>query len=90
MALQVGGGCSHVCACAAYASETPGRWQWYDKYFAYSMAFGMQSYEEELAACKRGLFAELFRSPIHSLLEVGLGTGPNLKFYSEQKVKHTT
>ena len=50
------------------------------------MAFGMQSYEEELAACKRSLFADLFQTPISSLLEVGMGTGPNFKYYSAQQV----
>ena len=50
------------------------------------MAFGMQSYEEELAACKRSLFADLFQTPISSLLEVGIGTGPNFKYYSGHQV----
>lgn len=46
------------------------------------MAFGMQSYEEELAACKRSLFADLLQTSTSSLLEVGIGTGPNFKYYS--------
>ena len=50
------------------------------------MAFGMQDYEHQIAARKESLFAELFQSQIHNLLEVGLGTGPNLKYYVAQKV----
>ena len=50
------------------------------------MAFGMQDYEQQVAACKESLFAELFQSRIHNLLEIGLGTGPNLKYYAKQKV----
>lgn len=74
---------SNVCACNASKS---GRWRWYDRYFAYSMAVGMQDYEQEIAACKRRLFSELFQSDIQALLEVGMGTGPNLKYYGQQKV----
>ena len=50
------------------------------------MAFGMQDYEQQIAACKESLFAELFQSRIHNLLEIGLGTGPNLKYYAAQAV----
>ena len=50
------------------------------------MAFGMQDYEQQVAARKESLFAELFQSRIHNLLEIGLGTGPNLKYYAAQKV----
>ena len=50
------------------------------------MAVGMQDYEHEIAACKRRLFSELFHSDIQALLEVGMGTGPNLKYYEQQQV----
>lgn len=50
----------------------------------------MQDYEQEIAACKEGLFAELFQSDIHDLLEIGLGTGPNLKYYAAQQVRAFT
>ena len=77
--------CSNACACSA--TNKTGRWRWYDRYFAYSMAVGMQEYEQEIAACKRRLFNELFQSDIQELLEVGMGTGPNLRYYEQQKVK---
>ncbi|KAL0021140.1 hypothetical protein WJX77_003984 [Trebouxia sp. C0004] len=32
-----------------------------------------------------GLFADLFTSQLHSMLEVGMGTGPNLKYFAAQK-----
>lgn len=51
------------------------------------MAVGMQDYEQEIAACKRRLFTELFQSDIQELLEVGMGTGPNLRYYKQQQVK---
>ena len=47
----------------------------------------MQDYEHEIAACKRRLFAELFQSDIQELLEVGMGTGPNLRYYEQQQVR---
>lgn len=50
------------------------------------MAVGMQDYELEIAACKRRLFSELFQSDIQALLEVGMGTGPNMKYYGQQQV----
>lgn len=50
------------------------------------MAFGMQDYEQEIAACKRRLFMELFQSEVEDLLEVGMGTGPNLKYYKQRQV----
>ena len=51
------------------------------------MAYGMQDYEEQIAGFKTGLFADLFTSQIHSMLEVGMGTGPNLKYLAAQKVR---
>ena len=51
------------------------------------MAVGMQDYEQEIAACKRRLFTELFQSDIQELLEVGMGTGPNMRYYEQQQVK---
>ena len=84
--MQVAGTCSNACACNKNARS--GRWRWYDRYFAYNMAFGMQDYEQEIAACKRRLFMELFQHNIEDLLEVGMGTGPNLKYYKQRQVCH--
>ncbi|KAL0045773.1 hypothetical protein WJX82_004006 [Trebouxia sp. C0006] len=77
------GSCGNVCACTTRIKS--GRWHWYDRYFAYSMAYGMQDYEEQIAGFKTGLFADLFTCQIHSMLEVGMGTGPNLKYLAAQK-----
>ncbi|DBA78680.1 TPA: hypothetical protein ACH3X1_008595 [Trebouxia sp. C0004] len=77
------GSCGNVCACTT--RNKSGRWHWYDRYFAYNMAYGMQDYEEQIAGFKTGLFADLFTSQLHSMLEVGMGTGPNLKYFAAQK-----
>ena len=50
------------------------------------MACGMQHYEETMAFRKDALFAQLFAKPVKSLLEVGVGTGANTKFYVGQQV----
>ena len=50
------------------------------------MAYGMQEYEETMAFRKCALFAQLFAKPVKSLLEVGVGTGANTKFYVGQQV----
>lgn len=74
-------GCS-LCKSSSFA----GRWGWYDKYFAYTMAYGMQDYERNIAARKETLFANLFQLPVESLLEIGIGTGPNTRYYAAQQV----
>lgn len=75
------------CGCSLCKSGTSaGRWGWYDKYFAYSMAYGMQEYEHTMAVRKDALFAQLFAQPVKSLLEVGIGTGANNRYYMGQQV----
>ncbi|PSC76561.1 methyltransferase 7A [Micractinium conductrix] len=57
--------------------------------FAQAMASGMAEYEQEIAPLKRRLFAQLLgglgasEAAPAQLLEVGVGTGPNLPFYAE-------
>lgn len=52
------------------------------------MAYGMQDYERTIAARKETLFAELFSTPVENLLEIGIGTGANNRYYTGQQVKH--
>lgn len=71
--------CGSGCACGSHRS------QWYDKYFAYNMAVGMEEYEQQLHPLKQVLFPQLLATlPAAqpgssgggtSLLEVGIGTG---------------
>lgn len=47
----------------------------------------MQDYEEKIRPVKAALFAEALEgSPKPCILEVGMGTGPNLPFYAQQPV----
>lgn len=50
------------------------------------MAYGMQKYEQTMAVRKDALFAQLFAQPVKSLLEVGIGTGANNRYYMGQQV----
>ncbi|KAF8072542.1 METTL7A [Scenedesmus sp. PABB004] len=71
------------CCCAGCGR----RWAWYDSWFALNMAAGMADYEHAVAPLKAALFERLLRGaradsaadvPLQ-LLEVGIGTGPNLR-----------
>ncbi|XP_010683148.1 uncharacterized protein LOC104897881 isoform X3 [Beta vulgaris subsp. vulgaris] len=59
----------------------PPRPDWYEEFYASVMNNGMKSYEEEIAGYKSKLFNEL-RGEAKEVLEIGVGTGPNLKYYS--------
>ncbi|CAK9260055.1 unnamed protein product [Sphagnum jensenii] len=58
----------------------PRRPVWYQELYAQVMNVGMQSYEVEMAGYKKQLFDHLGDN-VRSIVEVGVGTGPNLKFY---------
>lgn len=49
------------------------------------MATTMQQYETEIAPLKRRLFSAAVAPGAH-VLELGMGTGPNLHFYAGQQV----
>ncbi|KAF6264409.1 S-adenosyl-L-methionine-dependent methyltransferase [Scenedesmus sp. NREL 46B-D3] len=51
------GGLAPYCCCGSCASN---RRDWYDKFFALSMATGMQDYEAAVAPLKQALFSQLF------------------------------
>ncbi|KAM3243723.1 hypothetical protein ACQJBY_055581 [Aegilops geniculata] len=59
----------------------PARPGWYEKLYATAMDKGMQSYEAEIAQYKSNLFSQLSVAG-KNVLELGVGTGPNLKYYA--------
>ncbi|XP_011655689.1 methyltransferase-like protein 7A isoform X2 [Cucumis sativus] len=54
---------------------------WYEDFYASVLANGMKSYEEEIAVYKSQMFANL-RGKSQKVLEIGIGAGPNLKYYA--------
>lgn len=53
---------------------TPG---WYQRFFAWLMAHGNAKYESEISDRQRELFSDLHGN----VLEIGSGTGANLRYY---------
>ncbi|KAJ0810420.1 putative S-adenosyl-L-methionine-dependent methyltransferase [Helianthus annuus] len=52
---------------------------WYEELYAVAMAASMKSYEDE--GYKSELFANLTTGKAAKILEIGIRTGPNLKYY---------
>ncbi|KAJ7943446.1 Methyltransferase-like protein [Quillaja saponaria] len=59
----------------------PPRPDWYEEFYASVLNTGMKAYEDEVAGCKSQLFSNL-RGKAHKVLEIGIGTGPNLSYYA--------
>ncbi|XP_047341968.1 putative methyltransferase-like protein 7A [Impatiens glandulifera] len=59
----------------------PPRADWYEEFYASVMATEMKSYESEISGYKSQIFADLGRAK--TVLEIGIGTGPNLKYYAD-------
>ena len=71
-----------------------------DKLFAQCMNEYMEEYEQNIASVKQKLFSQLYASSTAKdnnttddgaqplvIAEIGIGTGPNLKYYNPQKIK---
>ncbi|CAA7019530.1 unnamed protein product [Microthlaspi erraticum] len=59
----------------------PPKPDWYEELFAWSMNTEMESYEKEISGYKMRLFESLV-GKAEKVLEIGIGTGPNFKYYS--------
>ncbi|KAL4569511.1 hypothetical protein LXL04_025150 [Taraxacum kok-saghyz] len=59
----------------------PPRPDWYEEFYAKAMDTTMKSYEAEIAGYKSQLFAKI-TGKATNILEIGIGTGPNLKYYA--------
>jgi ubiquinone/menaquinone biosynthesis C-methylase UbiE len=62
---------------SAITGDAPGRSGWYHRLHALFMAKGTATYEQILAQRKRALFGDLHGT----VLEIGPGAGPNLRYY---------
>ncbi|XP_010551424.1 PREDICTED: methyltransferase-like protein 7A isoform X2 [Tarenaya hassleriana] len=62
----------------------PRRPDWYQGFFAWFLSKFMASYEAEVASYKMKLFDKLV-GKAEKVLEIGIGTGPNLKYYAGNK-----
>ncbi|XP_043687286.1 methyltransferase-like protein 7B [Telopea speciosissima] len=65
----------------------PPRPDWYEEFYALVLAKGMKAYEADVAGYKSELFSKL-RGKSKKVLELGIGTGPNLKYYASDGDVH--
>lgn len=61
----------------------PPRPGWYEKLYVLAMKYCTKAYEAEIADYKSKLFANL-SGQANKILEFGIGTGPNLKYYANE------
>ncbi|KAM3373737.1 thiol S-methyltransferase METTL7B isoform X1 [Capsicum galapagoense] len=61
----------------------PPRPDWYEEFYATAMNTSMKPYEAEIEGYKSELFSNL-RGQAKQILEIGIGTGPNLKYYASE------
>jgi ubiquinone/menaquinone biosynthesis C-methylase UbiE len=55
-----------------------------NEFFASAMQYEMKEYEDAIAPVKQRLFSTLLDNAQGHFLEIGIGTGPNLKYYNNQ------
>lgn len=60
----------------------PPRPDWYQKFFAWVLNSFTKSYEAEVAQYKSKIFGNLKEKKANKILEIGIGTGPNLSYYT--------
>ncbi|KAF8399496.1 hypothetical protein HHK36_015362 [Tetracentron sinense] len=65
----------------------PPRADWYEEFYAVTIDKSMKLYEAEVAGYKAKLFTSL-RGKANKVLELGIGTGPNLKYYASDASVH--
>uniref|UniRef100_A0A2P2K2H5 Methyltransferase-like protein 7A isoform X1 n=1 Tax=Rhizophora mucronata TaxID=61149 RepID=A0A2P2K2H5_RHIMU len=66
---------------ATLNSVRPPSPDWYEEWYAFVENSTMQLYETEIAVYKSQLFTNL-RGKAKKILEIGIGTGPNLRYYA--------
>ncbi|CAL5368579.1 unnamed protein product [Camellia sinensis] len=65
----------------------PLRPDWYEELCAFILDKGSKAYEAEVAGFKSQIFTNL-RGKAKTVLELGIGTGPNLKYYASDNGVH--
>ncbi|KAI3433036.1 Methyltransf_11 domain-containing protein [Psidium guajava] len=65
----------------------PRKPQWYEELQAVVLDKDMEAYEAEIAGYKSQLFSKL-KGKVKEVLEIGIGTGPNLKYYANDNNVH--
>lgn len=58
----------------------------YGDTFARTMEGGMADYETSIRAVKDSLFARLDARGVRDVVEIGVGTGPNMRYYGDMRV----
>ncbi|GAU44605.1 hypothetical protein TSUD_240970 [Trifolium subterraneum] len=59
----------------------PPKPDWYQKFYAWVLSSFTKSYEAEVARYKSEIFKNLKDKKANKILEIGIGTGPNLSYY---------
>ncbi|CAI9779299.1 unnamed protein product [Fraxinus pennsylvanica] len=65
----------------------PPRPGWYEELYAFALNKITKSYEAEIAGYKAKLFSSL-SGKVEKIVEIGIGTGPNLKYYANDPGIH--